>query len=63
MHKEGENIITDIKIPEILNNHFRSVFTPENLNNVPDFKLLYRKKIEAPMIYFRINEQVINKYN
>ena len=57
MHEEGENI-TDIKIARILN-HFNSVFTSDNLN-VPDFNMLHRKKIEAPITYFRINE-VINK--
>ena len=61
MHEEGENITTDIEIAEILNNHFSSVFTSENLNNVPDFNLSYRKRIEAPMTYFRINEEAIKK--
>ena len=59
---EGGDIITpDIEIAEILNNEFGTVFTSENLNNVPEFNLLYRKKIEFLMAYFRINEQVINK--
>ena len=34
---------------KILNNDFG--------NNVPEFNLSYRKKIEDPMIYFRINKQ------
>ena len=42
-------------------NHFSSVFTSQNFNNDPDFNLSYRKKIEAPMTYFRINEQLISK--
>ena len=37
------------------------VFTSENLNSVPDINFSYRKEIEAPMTYFRIKEQVINK--
>ena len=44
----------------MLNKHFGSVFTSENLK-VPDFNLAYRKKIEALMTYFRINEEVIKK--
>ena len=46
-----------------MNNHFGTVFTSENLNNVPEFNLPYRKKIEASMIYFKINEQVIIRRN
>ena len=61
MHEEGENITTDIEIAEILNHHFSSVFTSENLNNVPNFHLFYIKRIEAPMTYFRINEEVTKK--
>ena len=58
---KGENITTDIEIAQMLNNHFSYVFISQNLNNVPDFNLSYRKKIEAPMTYFRINEEVIKK--
>ena len=46
----------------MLNNHFSTAFTTENLNNVPDFNLSYRKKIETSMTYFRIHEQVIYKH-
>ena len=42
-----------MEIAEILNNHFSSVFTSENPNNVPDFNFSYRKKLEPPMTYFR----------
>ena len=60
---EEDNIITmDIVIIEILNNYFGSIFTSENLNNIPEFNLSYRKKIKTPMTYFRINEQVISKF-
>ena len=45
----------------MLNNDFSNVFISQNFNNVPDFNLSYKKKIKAPMTYFRINEQVINK--
>ena len=51
LQKEEENITTDIEISEILN-------CSETLN-VPDFNSSYRKKIEAPMTYFRINGEVI----
>ena len=44
LHEEGNIITTDIEISEILNNHFGTVFTSENLNNVPEFNLSYRKK-------------------
>ena len=53
LQEEGENITIDIEIPEILN-------YSETLN-VPDFNSSYRKKIEAPMTYFRINGEVIKK--
>ena len=49
MKEEGEIITTDIAIVEILNNHFSTIFTLENLNNIPDFNLSFRKKIETPM--------------
>ena len=52
---------TDIEIIEILNYNFSFVFTSENLNNVSDINLSYRKKIEAPMTYFRIYEEGIKK--
>ena len=61
MHEEGEIITTDIEITEILNNPFSTVSTSDNLNNVPEFNLSYRKKIEAPKTYFKINDQVINQ--
>ena len=51
-----------MEITEILNNHFSSVFISENLNNIHDFNLSYRKEIEAQITYFRINEQLISKY-
>ena len=44
LHEEGEIITTDIKIVEMLNNHFGTVFTSKNRNNVHDFDLTYRKK-------------------
>ena len=61
MHEEGKNITTDIEIAEILNNRFSPIFTSENLKNVPNFNLSYRKRIEAPITYFRINEEIIKK--
>ena len=45
--EEGNIILTDTEIADILNNHFGSVFTTENLNNIPDFNLSYMKKIES----------------
>ena len=61
MREEGKIKTTDIEIIEMLNNHFSTVFPSENLNNVSDFNLSYRKKIDTPITCFRINEQVINK--
>ena len=37
--EEGDIIATDIEIADILNNHFGSISTTENLNNVPEFDL------------------------
>ena len=54
MHEEGD-ITTVIEIAELLNNHFGTVFTSENLNHIPEFNI-YRKKME----YFRINEVINN---
>ena len=34
MHEEGDTITTDSEIADILNNHFRIVYTSENLNDV-----------------------------
>ena len=59
--EEGNIISTDIEIADILNNHFGSVFTTENLNNIPDFNLSHNKKIESPMALIRITERVIRK--
>ena len=61
MNEEEEIITTDSEIEEILHNHFGTVFTSQNLNNVPEFSMSYRKNIEAPMTYFKINEQIILK--
>ena len=47
MLEEGNIISTDIEIADILNNHFGSVFTTENLNNIPDLNLSYRKKMRV----------------
>ena len=54
-------LLVYIEIAEMLNNHFSIIFTSENLNNVPDFNLSYKKKIEVQISHFRINEQIINK--
>ena len=62
MHEKGAVITTDVNIAEILNNRFGTVFTSENISNVPEFSLFYWKNIEAPMSYFRIDEQVISKW-
>ena len=47
--KELENC--DVEM--YLNNHFSTVFASENLNNVPDFKLSYRKKNRDPSDIFQ----------
>ena len=48
LHLESDIITTNMENGKILNNDFG--------NNVPEFNLSYRKKIEDPMIYFRINK-------
>ena len=53
LHEEGDIITTDIEIEEILNKHFGTAFTSENLNNVPEFNLSYGKKIEASKNIFQ----------
>ena len=44
-----KDISTDFEIAEVLNNHFCTVFALENLNNIPEFNLSYKKNIEATM--------------
>ena len=62
LHEEGDIIITDTEIAEILNIIILVLFLPQRIfNNVPEFNMSYRKKLAAPMTYFRINELVINK--
>ena len=41
--------------------HITYFFTNENVNNIPEFNLSNRKKIESLMTFFRINEQVIRR--
>ena len=48
LHEERD-IIIQVEIAEILNNHLGTVFTLDNLSNDPDFNLSYRKKIKAPI--------------
>ena len=59
MHEEGDIITTDIRYCRNNKYLFWYCFLYENINNVPEFNLSYRKNIEAPVTYFRINKQVI----
>ena len=60
MHEGGDIITPNIEIAEILNNEFGTVFTSENLNNVPEFNLSYRKKDRWPNDIFQ-NKRTSNQ--